>query len=391
MPEAADSGLIPMSGQILASWRTGAVRRAIIEFVERMVADVPVEVRVAAFDNDGTLWCEKPMPIQLDFITRRPAEMVAAEPELREGQPWKAVAERDLAWFGALMSQHYAGDDTNVRLLAAGILAAHADISVEDFEQHADAFLRTAKHPTLGRGYLHCGYTPMVELLRYLEANGFANYTASGSGRDFMRPVTQDMYGIPRERVIGSSLTFRYTGNGNGGAVVRRAEADYLDDGPEKPVRIWNRVGRRPVLAAGNSNGDVPMLEFAYHADRPTLRLLILHDDGDREFDYTAGAEQALERARTDGWTVVSVRNDWAAVFSACPSPPPTNERMPDHVGAAKAVYSPVRHGYAGAVLRAWPRPIQRHRVGLELPWVMLVRHLFRTPELPGPSRSQFQ
>jgi phosphoserine phosphatase len=211
-----------------------------------------------------------------------------------------------------------------VRLLAAGILAAHADISVEEFEQHAEAFLRTARHPTLDRGYLDCGYTPMVELLRYLDANGFANYIASGGGRDFMRPVTQDMYGIPRERVMGSSITFRYTSNENGGVVLRKAEADYLDDGPEKPVRIWNRIGRRPLLAAGNSNGDLQMLEFAHHADRPSLRLLVLHDDSDREFNYTAGAEQALERARTDGWTVVSVKNDWAEVFpnrSASTSP----------------------------------------------------------------------
>jgi phosphoglycolate phosphatase-like HAD superfamily hydrolase len=306
-----------MSEQILASWRTGAARQAIIEFVERTAAAVPVEDRVAVFDNDGTLWCEKPMPIQLDFINQRLAEMVASEPGLRERQPWKAVAERDLAWFGALMAQHYAGDDTNVRLLAAGILAAHADISVEEFEQRADAFLRSARHPTLGRVYLDCAYAPMVELLQYLEANGFANYIASGGGRDFMRPVTQDMYGIPRERMIGSSITFRYAGNGNGGAVLRRAETDYLDDGPEKPVRIWNRVGRRPLLAAGNSNGDVPMLEFTHHTDRPTLRLLIQHDDGDREFDYTVGAEQALDRARADGWTVVSVKNDWAEVFPA--------------------------------------------------------------------------
>jgi phosphoserine phosphatase len=284
-----------MSGQTLRSWRPGATRQAIVDFVERTVAVVPVEERVAVFDDDGTLWCEKPMPIQLDFITRRLAEMVAAEPALRERQPWKAVAERDHAWFGDLMPQHYAGDDTNVRLLTAGILTAHADISVEEFERHADAFLRGTRHPTLGRGYLDCGYAPMVELLQYLAANGFTNYIASGGGRDFIRPVTQDMYGVPRERVIGSSLTFRYAGDGNGGVILRKAETDYLDDGPEKPVRIWNRVGRRPLLAAGNSSGDLPMLEFAHHADRPTLRLLVRHDDGEREFDYTAGAERALD------------------------------------------------------------------------------------------------
>jgi hypothetical protein len=155
----------------------------------------------------------------------------------------------------------------------------------------------------------------MVELLRYLDANGFSNYIASGGGRDFMRPISHDLYGIPRERVIGSSTAFAYSSEGFGGTITRRAEADYLDDGPEKPVRIWSRTGRRPLLAAGNSNGDVPMLEFTQHSDKPTLRMLVLHDDGEREFDYTSGAEQALDRAAADGWTVVSIKNDWATTF----------------------------------------------------------------------------
>ena len=218
------------------------------------------------FDNDGTLWCEKPMPIQLDFILRRFAEMAAAQPELRDRQPWKAVVERDHAWFGALMDQHYAGDDTNVKTLAGGILAAYAGISVDDFEAQADAFMRSTQHPTLGRGYVECAYKPMVELLRYLDANGFSNYIASGGGRDFMRPISLDMYGIPRERVIGSSSTFAYTSDVPGGTITHKPEVDYLDDGPEKPVRIWNRTGRRPLLAGGNSNGDVAMLEFTYRA-----------------------------------------------------------------------------------------------------------------------------
>jgi hypothetical protein len=130
-----------------------------------------------------------------------------------------------------------------------------------------------------------------------------------------MRPISQDMYGIPRERVIGSSTTFAYTSDERGGTITHKPEADYLGDGPEKPIRIWNRTGRRPVLAAGNSNGDVPMLEFTHHADKPTLRLLVLHDDAEREFDYTGGSEQALRRAEADGWTVVSIRNDWTTVF----------------------------------------------------------------------------
>jgi hypothetical protein len=171
---------------------------------------VPVEERLAVFDNDGTL-----------------------------------------------MADHYAGDDTNVHTLAAGILAAYEGISVEDFETQSDAFLRSAQHPTLGRGYLETAYAPMVELLGYLEANGFSNYIASRGGRDFMRPISQEVYGVPRERVIGSSATL----------------------------------------------------------DKASLRLLVLHDDADREFDYTSGAEQALERADSGGWTIVSIKNDRATVF----------------------------------------------------------------------------
>ena len=303
----------------LPSWRDGVAKQAIFDFVSRACADgrggVPVEERVAVFDNDGTLWCEKPMPIQLDFILRRLAEMAETTPELRDRQPWKAAHERDYGWFGALMVEHYAGDDSNVKILAAGVLAAHAGISVEDFEALADSFLRTAAHPTLGRGYLQCAYAPMVELLAYLKANGFSNYIASGGGRDFMRPITQEVYGIPRDRVIGSATALEYASDDNGGKITRKPEADYLDDGPQKPIRIWSRIGRRPLLAAGNSNGDIPMLEFAQHADKPFLRLLVLHDDGEREFDYTSGAEQALEKAATNGWTVVSVKNDWSTVF----------------------------------------------------------------------------
>src|SRR3954451_17486645 len=182
---------------VLSSWRDGVVRKTIVDFVEQTVADaVPVEERIAVFDNDGTLWCEKPMPIQLDFMLRRLVQMAESEPELRTRQPWKSAYERDYGWYATLMAEHYAGDDTNVRTLAAGGLAADQGISVEDFEAQSDAFLRSASHPRLGRGYLDTAYAPMVELLDYLAENGFANYIASGGGRDFMRPISQQIYGI---------------------------------------------------------------------------------------------------------------------------------------------------------------------------------------------------
>jgi phosphoserine phosphatase len=308
--------LMSSGTEVLASWNAADARGAVVEFVERTVSErVPIDERVAVFDNDGTLWCEKPMPIQADFILRRLFEMAQADSELRGRQPWKAAYERDYGWLGHVLAEHYAGDETNVRTLLAGVLAAFEGISVDDFESQADAFLRTAQHPTLGRRYLECAYLPMVELLGYLEANGFSTYIASGGGRDFMRPISQEVYGIPRDRVIGSATALEYTSNDSGGTITHKAEADYLDDGAQKPIRIWSRTGRRPVLAVGNSNGDIPMLEFTQHRDKPCLSMLVLHDDAEREFDYTSGAEQALERADTSGWSVISVKNDWATVF----------------------------------------------------------------------------
>jgi FMN phosphatase YigB (HAD superfamily) len=304
----------------LPSWREGPAKAALLDFVRRTCgldgsAPVPPAERVAVFDNDGTLWCEKPMPIQLDFVLRRLAAMARERPELRDRQPWKAAHESDLAWLADVLTQHYAGDDTKVHTLAAGVLAAHADLDVDAFATQAEAFLRTTDHPSLGRGYLQTAYAPMVELLRHLDAHGFGCYIVSGGGRDFMRPISTELYGVPPERVIGSSTALAYAPDEHGGTITRLPEADSLDDGPAKPVHIWTRIGRRPVLAAGNSNGDIEMLDFTQHADRPHLRLLVLHDDAEREFDYVAGSERALERAGQQGWTVVSIKDDWATVF----------------------------------------------------------------------------
>jgi hypothetical protein len=306
--------------ELLPSWRDGAVRRAVLDFVRGACGEdgsspVPAPERIAVFDNDGTLWCEKPAPIQLYFILRRLAAMAEAEPALLDRQPWKAAHEGDTGWFGSVLAAHYRGDDSGIPDLAAGVLGAYAGVNVDEFEAEARAFLTATRHPALDRVFVACAYTPMVELLTYLQANGFTNYIASAGGRDFMRPISEPVYGIPRERVIGSAGMFSYLDDEHGGTVIHLAKPDYVNDGPEKPVRIWSHIGRRPLVAGGNSNGDVPMLRFTRHAGRPTLRLLIRHDDDEREFDYTTGAEDALGLAERDGWTVVSMRNDWARVF----------------------------------------------------------------------------
>jgi FMN phosphatase YigB (HAD superfamily) len=307
--------------ELLASWNDTPTRGAIVDFVDAVTRDdgpsyVAPASRVAVFDNDGTLWCEKPIQIQLDFTLQRLAEMAEADPPLREQQPWKAAYERDLHWLGASITKHYAGDDSDLRLLMGSIPKAFADLTVEDYTNRVLAFFETSQHLTLHRPYRHCTYQPMVELLRFLGANEFTVYIASGGDRDFMRAVAEDLYDIPPERVIGSSFELEYRETDDGTDVLYKAQMDFFDDGPTKPVRIWSRIGRRPLVAGGNSNGDIPMLRFARSPTRPALRLLVAHDDAEREFADPSGAEQAFERATTQGWTVISMRDDWSRVFS---------------------------------------------------------------------------
>jgi len=306
--------------EILSSWNDTPTRQAILDFVAAVTdesgpAYVPPEERVATFDNDGTLWCEKPMYIQLDYLLRKMAAQAESDSSLRSRQPWKAAWEKDLDWLGGAVTKHYQGDDSDLHVLLGGILTLAKDQAVEQVEADAKAFIENERHPTLGLLYQECIYQPMVELLQYLEANGFINYIVSGGGRDFMRGFAQDQYGIPRERVVGSTVAYRYVEGDGGGAIVQRAELDVIDDGPGKPIQIWNVIGRRPILAAGNSNGDLPMLAFAGGPSLPALRILVVHDDADREFDYVAGAEKVLSTAQDQGWTTVSIKREWRKVF----------------------------------------------------------------------------
>jgi phosphoglycolate phosphatase-like HAD superfamily hydrolase len=304
----------------LGSWTDQATRATIVDFVARVTdADGPDFVepaaRVAVFDNDGTLWCEKPMPIQLDFTVRRLAEMVKDDPALRQRQPWKASYEGDHHWMGAAMVKHYHGDDDDIRALMEAVTRAFDTVAVEEYDARVREFFLQARHPTLGRSYRSCAFDPMVGLLRYLEDHGFTSYIASGGDRDFMRPVADELYGVPPERVIGSALGLTYEEANGETSLVYKANMEFFDDGPEKPVRIWSRIGRRPILSVGNSNGDLPMLAFSGSPGRPALRLLVRHDDEEREFAYDAGSEQALGVAEKEGWTVVSMKTDWTTVF----------------------------------------------------------------------------
>lgn len=305
----------------LPSWRDGATRSAIVDFVARVTdptgADfVPAEERIAVFDNDGTLWPEKPLVIQLDFTVRRFGELAEQDPDLRHQQPYRAAYQQDLGWLSESVVKHYHGDDSDFALVLEAVPRAFESVTVEEYDAKVRAFFVDATHPKLSRPYLDCAYQPMVELLRYLEDNGFTTYIASGGDRDFMRPIAGTMYAIPPERVIGSAVGLGYDDQDGRNDLMYRGQMDFFDDGPEKPIRIWSRIGRRPILAAGNSNGDIPMLSYSGGPDRPALRLLIDHDDAEREFDYAKGAEQALEVAAAQGWTLVSIASDWATVFS---------------------------------------------------------------------------
>ena len=301
----------------LPSWRDGATRRAILDFVESVSTGpdaIPEAERIAVFDNDGTLWTEKPMPTQLHYIVEQWAAAAAADPSLADRQPYKAVVTGDLGWLGTALDKHYAGDDSDLQVVIPALLSTTLDKSVDDHQDAIATFYRDAKHLTLGRSYSEAVYQPMIELLRHLEAHGFTCYIVSGGGRDFMRPMSFDYYGIPPERVVGSAIGLRYDSDTND--VRYGAEIGFLDDGPEKPIRIWSRIGRRPVLAAGNSNGDIQMLRYVQKHPR-SLSLIVHHDDdtdrGDQPYDK--GAEDALATAEASRFTLVSVKNDWESVF----------------------------------------------------------------------------
>ena len=297
----------------LPSWHDTETTRAILAFVAASTREgdpgfVPPAERIAVFDNDGTLWTEKPMPVQLDFIVRSFAAAAERDPGLRERQPYKAAYEHDMGWLGRAMVKHYQGDDSDLKLLFGALSETSADVDVEAYAEQVAAFFEDAEHPTLRRPYVTCGFVPMVELLRHLEANGFLTFIVSGGDRDFMRPAAEKIYGIPRERVVGSGFGTAFAD----GRITYTAKLDAFDDGPQKPLHIWAHTGRRPAIACGNSNGDLEMLRFAGGEDKPALRLVVRHDDAAREVDDQGGADAVLGA----GFTEISMRDDWRVVFA---------------------------------------------------------------------------
>jgi phosphoserine phosphatase len=286
----------------LPTWNEGPAKAAILDFVRSVTVPgdgfVPPADRIVTFDNDGTLWCERPLYIQADFVFRRFMEMVREDPRRADEQPYKAVVEGDRTW---LMDVY-----GHVPELIKGVTEAFGGITTGAFDAAARDFFASAVHPTLDRPYTQVAYRPMLELIGFLEAHDFRVYICSAGGRDFVRAVCEQVYGLSRDRVIGSATTLEY----RDGDVYRTGGVEQpIDDGPGKPVHIWARTGRKPLLAGGNADGDVQMLESARFA------LLLDHDDAVREFAYEDGAEKALAAARARGWTVVSMKDDFATVF----------------------------------------------------------------------------
>jgi phosphoserine phosphatase len=295
-----------MAGAVLASWNNGPARAAILDFVKRTTSDgpefVPVADRIAAFDNDGTLWVEQPLPPQFDFVFRTWAEEVKADPSMASQQPYKAIIERDPAFFEGVATQ----DPEVIESLLRAFARSWAGTTPAEFDAQVREWLATVKQPKLGVLYKDLVYKPMLELFDLLKANGFRVFVCSGGGRDFMRVFAEETWGVHKENVIGSTADYAYVD----GQMVRGEKIlGSLNLGPGKPEHIFAQTGRLPVFAGGNADVDIEMLSSA------TFALLVNHDDADREFAYTASAEASLAKAEELGWTVVSMKDDWNTVY----------------------------------------------------------------------------
>jgi hypothetical protein len=299
----------------LPSWNDTAPKKAIIAFVEKVTKDgdsdfVPVDQRIATFDNDGTLWIEQPMYVQLAFILDRVKELAPKHPEWKTTQPFKGVLDGDMKAVAAT------GEKGLVQLMAA----THAGMTVEQFQKIVTDWLATAQQPKYKRPFTQCVYQPMLELLAYLRANGFKTYIVSGGGVEFMRPWTEKVYGIPPEQVVGSSIKTKFELVDGKPDLVRLPEINFIDDKEGKPVGINQYIGRRPIAAFGNSDGDQQMLEWTAAGDGPRFMLIVHHTDAEREYAYDRQSafgklDKALDEANAKGWTVVDMKADWKVIF----------------------------------------------------------------------------
>ncbi|MBX4864484.1 haloacid dehalogenase-like hydrolase [Rhizobium sophorae] len=300
----------------LPSWNDTASKAAIVSFVEKVTGQgspdfIPEPERVAVFDNDGTLWVEHPIYIQLAFALDRVKVLAPQHPEWKETQPFKAVLEGDLKALAA------SGEKGLVEL----IMTTHAGMTSSDFQKIVTDWLASARDPKFKRPYTELVYQPMVELLAYLRANGFKTFIVSGGGIEFMRPWAEKVYGVPPEQVIGSSIKTEFRMQDNTPTLYRLPEVNFIDDKAGKPVGINQQIGRRPIAAFGNSDGDLQMLQWTTMAGAPArLGVLIHHTDSDREYAYDRDTEfgrldKALDAASIAGWTVVDMKADWKQVF----------------------------------------------------------------------------
>ena len=278
--------------------------------------------RIATFDNDGTLWCEQPMPVQFYFALDRVKALAPQHPEWKTKEPFASLLKGDLKTALA------GGDHALLEL----IMATHAGMTTVEFEQIVKDWIATAKHPKTGKLYTEMVYQPMLEVLAYLRANGFKNYIVSGGGIEFMRPWTEQVYGIPPEQVVGSSIKTKFEMRDGKPVLVRLPELNFNDDKADKPVGINQHIGRRPIAAFGNSRGDQEMLEYTQGGSGARFELLVLHDDAAREYAYGpaqglpdvklgAFTQAVYDEAQKEGWTVVSMKDDWKQVFPAGQSP----------------------------------------------------------------------
>jgi phosphoglycolate phosphatase-like HAD superfamily hydrolase len=299
----------------LPSWNDTTSKKAIVAFVERVTKEgspdfVPAPERIATFDNDGTLWAEKPVPFQVLFAFARVKALAPQHPEWKTQEPFASLLKGDMNGLAA------SGEKGILQVIAA----THTGITTDEFTQEVQNWIATAKHPKTGRLYTGMVYQPMLELLAYLRANGFKTFIVSGGGVEFMRAWAERVYRIPPEQVVGSSGKLKLETRAGKLVLIKLPEVDLIDDKEGKPVGIQTRIGRRPIAAFGNSDGDLQMLQWTTQGSGVRFALLVHHDDAKREFAYDRAdrlqrLDKAWDEAIAKGWTVVSMKNDWKTVF----------------------------------------------------------------------------